>query len=96
MEKVYCVAVTLAKPEHLNEVKKALEDLIAPVRLEKGVLQYEMYCDSTEPRRFVFIEAWETAEDFEAHVNAPHVREFLLKTKGLIEENFFHPLTKHM
>lgn len=96
MDKTYCVAVTLAKPAHVQEVKAALEALIEPVRKEKGVLQYEMYCDPTEPRRFVFIERWETAEDFEAHCSAPHVQDFLQKTQGLIEENFFHPLSKHM
>lgn len=96
MEEVYCVAVTLAKEEHLDAVKAALEELIAPVRQEKGVLQYEMYCDPAEPRRFVFIERWECDEDFQAHVNAPHVQEFLRKTQGLIEENYFHSLLKHM
>lgn len=96
MDKVYCVAVTLAKPEHVESVKAALEALIEPVREEKGVLQYEMYCDRNEPRRFVFIERWESYEDFEAHVNAPHVQDFLAKTQGMIEENFFHPLYKHM
>ena len=95
MERVHCVAVTLAKPEHLEAVKAALEALIEPVHQEKGMIQYEMYCDRTEPRRFVFIEEWETYEDFEAHVHAPHVKEFLRKTEGLIEENFFHPLSFH-
>lgn len=94
-ERVHCVAVTLAKPEHLEAVKVALEALIEPVHQEKGMIQYEMYCDRTEPRRFVFIEEWETYEDFEAHVHAPHIKEFLRKTEGLIEENFFHPLSFH-
>lgn len=96
MAKVHCVAVTLAKPEHLQAVKQALEALIEPVRQEKGVIQYEMFCDTTEPRRFVFIEEWETQQDFDAHVKAPHVQAFLRETDGLIEQNFFHPLWKHL
>lgn len=95
MSEVYCVAVTLAKPEHLQAVKTALEKLVPLGQQEKGALQYEMYVDQTEPRRFVFIEKWECAEDFQAHVNAPHVQEFLKATDGLIEENYFHPLFKH-
>lgn len=95
MSEVYCVAVTLAKAEHLQTVRAELEALIPLGQQEQGVLQYEMYVDQTEPRRFVFIEKWESAEDFQAHVNAPHVQAFLANTEGLIEENFFHPLFKH-
>lgn len=94
MTEVYCVAVTLAKAEHLEAVKAALEALVPLGQQEKGVLQYEMYVDQGEPRRFVFMEKWESAEAFQAHVNAPHVQEFLKATDGLIEENFFYPLYK--
>ena len=94
MGHIYCVAVTLAKPEHVEEVKAALERLLEPGRREKGVIQYDMFVDRTEPRRFVFMEQWESDEDFQAHVNAPHVLAFLRETEGLIEQNFFHPLDK--
>jgi len=91
---VACVAVSIAKAEHVNEVKQALEALIEPVRRERGVLQYEMFQAPDDPRRFVFFERWRSAEDFRAHCVAPHINACHERTAGLIEHAEFHQLKR--
>ena len=94
MTEVACVAISVAKPGHESELCKALESLIEPTRNEKGVLQYEMHRDLGEPRRFVFIERWENADSFWAHVNSTHVAAYLNEVDGWLEHSEFHALKK--
>lgn len=92
MPEVGCVALTLAKPEFRVQVEAALRALIEPVHREDGMLQYEMHVDRENPCQFVFIERWETLEHFQAHCRAPHVLDYLEKTKGMVEAARFYPL----
>jgi quinol monooxygenase YgiN len=89
---VICVAITIAKPGHEDRVRRALETLIAPVRVERGCIQYELHRDLTEPRRFVFVERWESRADFDAHCAAPHVIDYLAVVRDWIEWSEFYPL----
>lgn len=91
---VSCVAITVAKRGYEDKVRQALENLIDPVRKERGVIQYEMYRDPNEERRFVFIERWQTMADFEAHCVAPHIEDYLKLTDGWLEASAFYPLKK--
>lgn len=93
-EEVSCVATTIAKPGFESRIHKALEDLIDPVRQEQGMIQYDMFQDPAEPRRYVFIERWATMADFEAHCVAPHIAEYLKITDGWIEHSEFHALKR--
>jgi quinol monooxygenase YgiN len=89
---VSCVAITVAKVGYEDRVRTALEGLIAPVHEERGVIQYDLFQDPTEPRRFVFIERWETMEEFDAHCAAPHIKDYLKLTDGWLEYSAFYPL----
>lgn len=91
---VSCVAITVAKSGYEDKVARALEALIEPVRKEHGVIQYEMYRDPNEQQRFVFIERWETMEDFNRHCVAPHIEAYLKLTDGWLEHKAFYALKK--
>jgi len=91
-EEVSCIAITIAKPGFEDRIHKALTDLIEPVRQEKGMIQYDMFQDPSEPRRYVFIERWQTMAEFEAHCVAPHIDAYLRVTDGWIEHSEFHAL----
>lgn len=91
---VSCVAITVAKPGYEERVRQALESLIEPVHREHGMIQYEMYRDANDRRRFVFIERWETMDDFNAHCVAPHIKDYLKLTDGWLEQAVFYPLKK--
>jgi len=94
MTEVACIAISVAKSGYEDRLYEALEGLIEPTRREQGVLQYEMHRDLDEPRRFVFIERWEDADSFWAHVNSAHVAAYLAKVDGWLEHSEFHPLKK--
>jgi quinol monooxygenase YgiN len=91
---VSCVAITVARSGYEKRVRQALENLIDPVRQEPGVIQYEMYRDPKDQRRFVFVERWDTMEHFEAHCVAPHIRDYLKLTEGWLDSSAFYALKK--
>lgn len=93
-EEVACVAITVAKAGYEAQVRKALENLIDPVRREKGYIQYDLHQDPRESRRFVFIERWASMAEFEAHCAAPHIMDYLKLTEGWLEYSAFYPLRK--
>ena len=91
---VACVAITVAKAGYEDRVAQALESLIEPVHQERGVIQYEMYRDPNDGRRFVFFERWQTMEDFNRHCVAPHIEAYLKLTEGWLEHKVFYALKK--
>lgn len=76
MSEIAVVAITVAKPGFEEQVREALEGLVGPSRRDKGVLQYDLHRDVEEPRRFVFVERWESQEALAAHAKAEHVQAF--------------------
>jgi quinol monooxygenase YgiN len=94
LSEVSCVAITVAKVGYQDRVREALEGLIAPVHKERGVIQYDLFQDPNEQRRFVFIERWETIEEFNAHCAAPHIKDYLKLTDGWLEYSAFYPLKR--
>lgn len=94
MSEVSAIAISVAKRGYEEQLAEELEGLLAPTRKERGMLQYEMYRDVNEPRRFIFIERWEDDETFTAHCNSPHVEAYLQRTDGWVESNSIHVLKK--
>ena len=50
------VAHIHAEPDHVEAVKTALQNLVAPTRAETGYLQYDLHQDNAEPAHFMFFE----------------------------------------
>lgn len=94
MSEVSAIAISVAKSGCEEKLAEALEGLLAPTHKETGMLQYEMFRDTQEPRCFVFIERWENEETFKAHCNSSHVAAYLEKTNGWVESNKIHVLKK--
>jgi quinol monooxygenase YgiN len=94
MSEVSAVAVTVAKAEHRERVAEALEALLAPTHKEVGMLQYEMFQDSTDSRCFVFIERWSDLASFNAHCKSEHVNAYLNTVKDWVDDNKLFVLTK--
>ena len=71
------IAVLYAKPGREAVLRENLRALVAPSRAEEGNLRYELYADAHDPRRFIFIEAWGSAEaQQQHHEQGPHIRYF--------------------
>jgi quinol monooxygenase YgiN len=94
MSEISAVAVTVAKAAHREQVAEALAALLAPTHREAGMLQYEMFQESSDSRCFVFIERWTDMASFHAHCNSEHVNAYLEMAKDWIEDNKLYVLAK--
>lgn len=65
-------------------VRKALEGLVAPTRLEAGCIQYDLHVDNETPGFFVFYETWESADHLAAHGRSAHIAAYRAATKDAI------------
>jgi quinol monooxygenase YgiN len=73
MSEIAVVAISVAKPGYEEQLRQALEGIVGPTRKEAGVLQYDLHRDVQEPRRFVFVERWESAEALAVHAKSAHI-----------------------
>ncbi|CAH2776593.1 MAG: FIG00453297: hypothetical protein [uncultured Paraburkholderia sp.] len=73
MSEIAVVAISVAKPGHEEQLREAAEGLVGPTRNEQGTLQYDFHRDVQEPRRFVFIERWESQDALAAHAKSAHI-----------------------
>lgn len=62
-----------AKPGHEAEVQRGCESLVEPTRAEDGCIQYELYADPEDPCHFIFDEAWESYDQWQAHLQSDHI-----------------------
>ncbi|EIF31607.1 hypothetical protein BCh11DRAFT_07136 [Burkholderia sp. Ch1-1] len=73
MSEIAVVAISVAKPGYEEQLSEVLEGLVGPTRKEQGALQYDLHRDVQEPRRFVFVERWESQEALAAHAQSAHI-----------------------
>jgi quinol monooxygenase YgiN len=73
MSEIAVVAISVAKPGYEEQLRQALEGIVGPTRKEPGALQYDLHRDVQEPRRFVFVERWESQEALAAHAKSAHI-----------------------
>ncbi len=69
-----------------EELRAALEALIVPTSQEKGYVNYDLHQGVEDPDSFFFYENWESGEDLDAHLSAPHLREFAARLPDLLDE----------
>jgi len=94
MAEVSVVAISVAKPGSEARLREALTALIEPTRREPGVLQYELHHDLSEPRRFVFVERWESEEALAAHAKSAHIAQWRAHSIELVEHSEVRVLRK--
>jgi quinol monooxygenase YgiN len=75
-------------------LRAALERLREPTLAEAGCLFYDLHIDNKNPGFFVFYEAWETRDHWQAHNKAPHLAAFRIAREGLVASTVVHELTK--
>lgn len=76
MAEIAVVAISVAKPGYEEQLREALEGIVGPTRNEEGALQYDLHRDVQEPRRFVFIERWESQDALAAHAKSAHIQAY--------------------
>ena len=59
--------------------KVTTEGILAAIRAEDGCLRYDYYFSESNPNELLLIEAWESKQHQQAHIEQPHMarlREF--------------------
>ena len=73
MYTIYVVFECLpGKREAFVEKVKA-EGIVDEVRKEKGCVRYDYYFSEKDPNELLLVEAWETKEDQQIHIEQPHM-----------------------
>jgi len=80
------IARMRAKSGKEQELREALEALIEPTSKEKGYVNYDLHQGVEDSRWFFFYENWDSAEDLDAHLGAPHLVEFAGRLDELLDE----------
>ncbi|WP_250499313.1 putative quinol monooxygenase [Caballeronia sp. GAWG1-5s-s] len=94
MSEVAVVAIFIAKPGREEELRQVLEANVAPTRQERGALQYDLHRDIKEPRRFIFVERWESEAALADHGQTAHIQAFRAKAPELCEHGEVHVASK--
>jgi quinol monooxygenase YgiN len=81
------IARMRAKAGKEQELRNALVALIEPTSKEKGYVNYDLHQGVEDPRWFFFYENWDSAEDLDTHLQAPHLVEFAGRLDELIDES---------
>ncbi len=93
MSKLTIVAHIKAKPEKADFVLSELQKLVPITRKEEGCIQYDLHQDNENPAHFLFYENWESRELWQAHMNAPHLAQYMRNTDGAVEEFTLNEMT---
>ncbi len=95
-KKLTVVARIKAKPGQEARVRNELALLLGPTRAEKGCLNFDMHVSNENPGEFLFYENWTTEELWRAHINAPHIQNWLKVSDALCAEPVAISLWHHL
>ncbi len=79
------VATMRANPGKEEELRDALVALVEPTSQEVGYVTYDLHQGVEDSALFCFYENWESGEDLDAHLAAPHLAAFVERIDDLIE-----------
>ena len=74
------VAHLTAKPDTIEETRRALMALVDSTRAESGCILYELTQNNSDPTDFTFVEEWASHAALDAHLQSEHIRH--LQTRG--------------
>lgn len=99
---VQLIVTVTTKPGRVPDYVAAFTAMAPRVRQEKGCLEYDIFCDSTDPRfdnkarpdTVVLCEKWESVAALQEHTrNSPALNEFRQQVKDIKQESFYWLLT---
>ena len=76
MSQVVVVATLEARPDREAEVERELRMLVPATHAEAGCILYALHRSLDDPRMFVFVERWTSAEALDEHRRAAHLQRF--------------------
>jgi quinol monooxygenase YgiN len=77
------VAIYRIHPQHVEAFKvRMLRHAETCLREEKNCLQFDVSQSPDDPSMFLMYEVFRRPEDFQAHVDAPHTKDFVKTRDG--------------
>ena len=73
-----------AKPGKEQELRRVLEGLLKPTRLEDGCINYELHCHDEDPSEFMFYENWTGKRHLDQHLDSSHIHAFKARADELL------------
>ena len=71
------IAHMRAKPGREQDLREALEALVAPTAQEDGYVSDDLHQGAEDPAVFFSYQNWESAAALDAHLAAPHQEQFV-------------------
>jgi quinol monooxygenase YgiN len=72
---IWVIAHLTARPDRIDEVRRALTGLIEATRAEDGCIRYELTQNNSDPVDFTFVEEWTDDESLNKHLESGHIRD---------------------
>jgi len=70
----------------IKEYNKLLkEQMETAVKIEKGVISYDVYADKNEPYKLTIIEVYADNQSYLAHRETPHFKKYKEATKDMVK-----------
>ncbi|USD36111.1 putative quinol monooxygenase [Ferrimonas sp. SCSIO 43195] len=85
MTQLTIVANIIAKTDQIERVKTELLKLIDTTRAEDGCINYDLHQDNNNPAHFLFYENWASREQWRAHMDNQHLKDYLVATEGAVD-----------
>jgi quinol monooxygenase YgiN len=71
---LFVIAKITANPGHAQQVRSAINLIIAPTRAEAGCIAYVALCDNSNDHCFVIEEQWQGKDALNAHMLTEHFK----------------------
>lgn len=77
--------IFIAREGKTEELKELLCSVAEATQSDHGVISYHLHQDTKEPRRFVFVEHWESQAAIDLHDATPHISALRERLPALVE-----------
>ena len=78
------VARVKARTDKADKVKEMLMGLVTATRQEPGCIDYILHQSIEDETVFMFYENWTSKEALDAHLQMPHLQDFVAKAEDLL------------
>ena len=81
---IVVLATAKAKPGKEGDLERALREVAAPTRAQRGCLEFQLYRSANEPAAITAFERWSSEEDHERHLQSEHVKTLITRFQGIL------------
>lgn len=88
VQPIVVVALAKVKPEEVSNFKKVVFEILEPTRKEDGNISYVFHQSTERPNEFAFYEEWDSNQQLDRHLKAPHMTRFFEKVGSFFEPSY--------